>query len=45
MCLVARANQSTMDNSTAHTSVDGLTVLEFPQRTSPLSRGFLGLKQ
>ena len=44
--LVARANQErTMDNSTAHTSVDGLTVLEFPQRTSPLSRGFLGLKQ
>ena len=29
--LVARANQErTMDNSTAHTSVDGLTVLEFP---------------
>ena len=29
--LVARANQErTVDNSTAHTSVDGLTVLEFP---------------
>ena len=29
--LVARANQErTMDNSTAHTSVDGLTILEFP---------------
>ena len=35
----------TMDNSTAHTSVDGLTVLGSPQRASPLSRGFLGLKQ